>query len=49
MSAHPRDSPGVHIPPPLIWIGGLGAAAQLRRYVPLTIGWDAPRIIVAWV
>jgi protein-S-isoprenylcysteine O-methyltransferase Ste14 len=42
-----KDSPGVHVPPPLFYIAAIAAGALLRRYVPLTIGWGAPRVIAA--
>jgi protein-S-isoprenylcysteine O-methyltransferase Ste14 len=42
------DNPGVHIPPPFFYIAAIGGGALLRRYAPLTIGWDAPRLIAAW-
>lgn len=41
------DSPGVHVPPPLIYVAAIAAGAVLRRYVPLAIGSDAPRLIAA--
>jgi protein-S-isoprenylcysteine O-methyltransferase Ste14 len=43
------DSPGVHIPPPLFYVAAIGSGALLRRYMPLAIGWGAPRVIAAWV
>jgi protein-S-isoprenylcysteine O-methyltransferase Ste14 len=42
------DNPGVHIPPPFFYIAAIGGGALLRRYAPLTIGWDTPRLIAAW-
>lgn len=42
------DNPGVHIPPPLFYVAAIGGGALLRRYTPLTIGWDAPRVVAAW-
>ena len=43
------DSPGVHIPPPLFYVAAIGGGALLRRYMPLTIGGGAPRVIAAWL
>ena len=42
------DSSGVHVPPPFFYLAAIGGGALLRRYVPLTIGWDGPRVIAAW-
>ncbi len=48
MPSSAGDNPGVHIPPPLFYISAIGGGALLRRVMPLTIGWDAPRMIAAW-
>lgn len=48
MKSTAADSPGVHIPPPIFYIAAIGGGALLRRYTPLAIGWDAPRVIAAW-
>jgi protein-S-isoprenylcysteine O-methyltransferase Ste14 len=48
MSAPAGDNPGVHIPPPLFYVAAIGGGALLRRSMPLTIGWDTPRLIAAW-
>jgi protein-S-isoprenylcysteine O-methyltransferase Ste14 len=48
MTSSARDNPGVHVPPPLFYVAAIGGGALLRRYMPLTIGWDAPRVIAAW-
>src|SRR5438552_18101502 len=48
MTASAGDHPGVHLPPPLFRLAAIGGGAVLRRYLPLTIGWDAPRMIAAW-
>ena len=42
------DNPGVHVPPPFFYLAAIGGGVLLRRHVPLTIGWDAPRVIAAW-
>lgn len=44
-----NDSPGVHVPPPLFYVAAIAAGALLRRYIPLTIGWGAPRVVAACV
>jgi protein-S-isoprenylcysteine O-methyltransferase Ste14 len=44
-----HDSPGVHIPPPLFYVAAIGSGALLRRYVPLTVGGGAARVIGAWL
>jgi protein-S-isoprenylcysteine O-methyltransferase Ste14 len=41
------DSPGVHVPPPLFYVAAIAAGVLLRRYIPLTIGWGAPRVVAA--
>lgn len=43
------DSPGVHVPPPLFYVAAITAGLGLRRYVPLTIGHDLPRLVAAYV
>jgi len=43
------DSPGVPFPPPLFYVAAIAAGALLRRYAPLPIGWDTPRLIAAWL
>ena len=48
MTSSAGDNPGVHLPPPLFYLAAIGGGAVLRRYLPLTIGWDAPRMIAAW-
>ena len=48
MASSAADNPGVHIPPPFFYVAAIGGGALLRRYMPLTIGWDAPRVIAAW-
>src|SRR3954470_3242809 len=42
-----RDSPGVHVPPPFIYVAAIAGGAVLRRYIPLTIGWGSPRLAAA--
>lgn len=49
MTPSAGDNPGVHVPPPLFYVAAIGGGALLRRSAPLTIGWDAPRIIAAWI
>jgi protein-S-isoprenylcysteine O-methyltransferase Ste14 len=44
-----RDSPGVHVPPPLFYVAAIAAGAVLRRYVPLAIGWAEPRLVAAFL
>lgn len=48
MASPAADNPGVHIPPPLFYVAAIGTGALLRRSMPLTIGWDVPRMIAAW-
>lgn len=48
MTSSTGDNPGVHVPPPFFYIVAIGGGTLLRRSVPLTIGWDAPRLIAAW-
>jgi protein-S-isoprenylcysteine O-methyltransferase Ste14 len=48
-SRETHDSPGVHVPPPLFYVAAIAGGALLRRYVPLTIGGGAPRVIAAWL
>lgn len=43
------DSPGVHVPPPFFYLAAVAAGAVLRRYIPLPIGWGAPRFAAALV
>lgn len=49
MTSAAGDNPGVHVPPPLFYVAAIGTGALLRGYVPLTIGWDTPRVIAAYV
>lgn len=46
---NPVDNPGVHFPPPFVYLAAIGGGVLLRRYVPLTIGWGAPRMVAAWL
>jgi protein-S-isoprenylcysteine O-methyltransferase Ste14 len=48
MTSSPVDSPGVNVPPPFFFIVAIGGGVLLHRSMPLTIGWDAPRVIGAW-
>ncbi len=43
------DSPGVHVPPPFLYVAAIAAGAVLRRYLPLAIGGGAPRLVAAWI
>jgi len=33
----------------LFYVAAIGGGALLRRYVPWTIGWGAPRVMAAWM
>jgi protein-S-isoprenylcysteine O-methyltransferase Ste14 len=43
------DSPGVHFPPPLLYVGAVLGGWLLDRAWPLSIGAGAERTVLAWM
>ena len=42
------DNPGVHVPPPFVYVMAIGFGVLLQRAVPLRIGGGIVRVIAAW-
>jgi len=42
------DNPGVHVPPPFVYVMAIGLGVLLQRAVPLRIGGGIVRVIAAW-